>query len=319
MNPRLSVVVPVLNESKNLPALMDGLSRALHGLPAEFLFIDDGSTDDGASLIEQRRVQDPRVHLVSLARRFGQTAALSAGLEKARGDVIVTLDADGQNDPADIPALLALLDQGADVVCGWRRTRHDPWLSRRLPSGIANRIISWVTGVALHDYGCTLKAFRRSAVEGLRLYGEMHRLIPVWCAWRGAVIREIEVRHHPRVHGRSHYGIGRTFKVLLDLLTAKFFFSFLTSPSHPLGGLGLVFLFLGFLSGLFPILDKFVFNHWPLYRIPFMILSVFLGLLGMQFLALGVLAEILVRIYYENRGEKPYRVKRVVPDDAAPR
>jgi glycosyltransferase involved in cell wall biosynthesis len=305
-----SIVVPVHNEAASLPRLFDSLDRALTGTDCETIFVDDGSTDGSRDLLRQRSQRNPRSRLVALSRNFGQTAALAAGLDAATGDVIVTLDADGQNDPADIPALLRSLGEGVDVVCGWRKNRRDAWLTRLLPSRLANRLITAVTGVRLHDHGCTLKAFRRSAIEGLRLYGEMHRLIPVWCAWRGAVIREVEVGHHPRREGRSHYGLGRTFKVLLDLLTAKFFLSFLGSPSHALGGAGLLLMGGGFLSGTLAIIDKLGGNHWPAFRVPLMILSVFLGLLGAQFIALGILAEVLVRIYYENRGEKIYRLAR---------
>jgi len=303
-----SVVVPFHNEEACLPALLEALQRALDGTDHEVIFVDDGSTDGGRALLADRVRQNPRLRLVRLSRNFGQTAALAAGLDAAKGEFIVTLDADGQNDPADIPALLQELNAGADVACGWRRHRQDAWLTRLLPSRIANKIIAGVTGVPLHDHGCTLKAFRRSAIEGLRLYGEMHRLIPVWCAWRGARIREVEVRHHPRAGGRSHYGLGRTFKVFLDLLTAKFFLSYLSSPSHALGGAGLMLMAAGFLSGALAIIDKVGLDRWPAFRVPLMILAVFLGLLGAQFIALGILAEVLVRIYYENHGGKPYRL-----------
>jgi glycosyltransferase involved in cell wall biosynthesis len=310
----LSIVIPFHNEADSLPALVAGLRSSLPASAVEFLFVDDGSTDGSEVLIKSAVSEDPRFRLIRLARRFGQTAALSAGLERVRGDVVVTLDADGQNDPEDIPRLVAALDGGAEVACGWRWNRQDPFLSRRLPSLLANRLISWVTGVRLHDYGCTLKAYRRSALKDVRLYGDMHRLIPVWCAWKGAKLVEVEVTHHPRRHGCSKYGLGRTFRVLLDLLTAKFFLSYLSSPSHALGGLGFLLFAAAFGAGLFPILDKFFFHAWGHLRIPFMIFSVFLGLMGMQFLALGVLAEILVRIYYENRNERPYRVLSVYPD-----
>ncbi len=310
----ISIVLPIHNEAANLPDLLEALDRALSAIDHETILVNDGSTDGTGEFLDARVRRDPRTRVFHLARNFGQTAALSAGLDAARGDVIVTLDADGQNDPADIPKLLDALAKGADVASGWRRVRRDPWLTRILPSRIANAFIARVTGVPLHDYGCTLKAYRRSILGDLRLYGEMHRLIPVWCAWKGARIVEVEVRHHPRRFGRSKYGIGRTFRVLLDLLTAKFFYSYLASPSHALGGVGFLLIGGGFFAGLFPILDKFVFNQWGPLRVPFMIFSVFLGLLGMQFLALGVLAEILVRIYYENRDEHPYRIARASPE-----
>jgi glycosyltransferase involved in cell wall biosynthesis len=203
------------------------------------------------------------------------------------------------------------------VVSGWRFDRQDPWFTRKLPSSIANGLISLVTGVALHDYGCTLKAYRREVLKDVRLYGEMHRFIPAWCEWKGAKVREVKVRHHPRRRGASKYGLGRTFKVMLDLITAKFFSSYLSKPSYFFGGLGMILVFLGFWAGLFPILDKLFFNHWAYLRIPFMILSIFLGMLGTQFIVLGLLAEILIRIYYENKNERPYRVARVLGGETA--
>ncbi len=309
--PAITIVVPVYNEAGNLPPLISALAAALSNTEFEVVFVNDGSSDESPSLLDRQAFANPRWSVIHLSRNFGQTAALAAGIYHARGDVLVTLDADGQNDPVDILRLVDALKNSADVACGWRRDRKDTWLTRKVPSRLANALISWVTGVSLHDHGCTLKAFRRSAIGELRLYGEMHRLIPVWCAWKGARLVEVEVRHHPRRLGRSHYGLGRTFKVLLDLITAKFFFSFLGSPSHALGGVGFILLGMGFLAGLFPILDKFWFAQWGHLRIPFMIFSVFLGLLGMQFLALGVLAEILVRIYYENKNERPYRIARI--------
>lgn len=318
MAPALSIVIPVHNESGSLPGLLDGLESALASVEHEVILVNDGSTDGSADLLDQRARRSPNVRVIHLTRNFGQTAALSAGLEAARGEIVATMDADGQNDPADIGPLAEAVRAGADVACGRRASRQDVWLTRRLPSAIANAVIRYVTGVRLHDYGCTLKAFRRSVVTDLRLYGEMHRLIPIWCAWRGASIVEIDVRHHPRRTGRSHYGLGRTFRVFLDLLTAKFFYSYLANPSHALGGLGIVLLCGSFLAGLFPILDKFYFNHWGPQRVPFIIFSVFLGLLGMQFIALGILAEILIRIYYESRGGRPYRVARTVPAESAP-
>lgn len=313
MTPEISVVIPVYNEEESLPLLLDSLFKELKDLSAEVIAVDDGSTDGTFRLLEERVKADPRLKAVRLTRNFGQTAALAAGFEAAQGRVVVPLDADGQNDPADVPRLLEEIRRGADVVSGWRHRRQDPWLTRRLPSAAANRIISWVTGVSLHDYGCTLKAYRREILQGLRLYGEMHRFLPAWCAWRGARIAELKVNHFPRRHGRSKYGLLRTFKVLLDLITAKFFVSYLTKPSYFFGGLGMLLMAGGFFSGLFPILDKFVMDRWGHLRIPFMILSVFLGLLGAMFIVLGLLAEILVRIYYENKNERPYRIAAVLP------
>ncbi|HRY29181.1 MAG TPA: glycosyltransferase family 2 protein [Elusimicrobiota bacterium] len=310
--PKVSLVIPVLNEEASLPGLLDSLDRALAGIPFEAIFVDDGSTDGSLRLLEDRARADARVKVISFIRNFGQTPALAAGIDMARGDAIVCLDADGQNDPADIPGLLDELGRGADVVSGWRYPRRDPFLTRRLPSFLANHLISCVTGVRLHDYGCTLKAYRRHVLQGLRLYGEMHRFLPAWCAWKGAKITEVRVRHHPRRLGKSKYGIVRTFKVLLDLITAKFFASYLTKPSYFFGGAGLALLFFSVIAGLLPIYDKFVLDSYGHLRIPFMILSIFLGLLGAQFIVFGLLAEILIRIYYENKGERPYQVAKIV-------
>ncbi|MGQ0644077.1 MAG: glycosyltransferase, partial [Elusimicrobiota bacterium] len=263
------------------------------------------------ALLEARAKSDPRLKVITFARNFGQTAAMAAGFDAARGAVVVCLDADGQNDPGDVPLQLAEIERGADVVSGWRHDRQDPWLSRKLPSALANGLISLVTGVALHDYGCTLKAYRRTVLKDLRLYGEMHRFLPAWCVWKGAKVTEVKVRHHPRRLGKSKYGIGRTFKVVLDLMTAKFFASYLNKPSYFFGGLGMLSIFLGFLAGFTALLDKFVLNQWGPFRVPLIILSVFLGLLGTQFAVLGLLAEILIRIYYENKNERPYRIAKI--------
>ena len=308
----ISVVIPVHNEAESLPPLFATLARELAPLEYELIWVNDGSTDGSGELLDATTAKNPHMSVLHFARNFGQTAALAAGLAAARGDIFVCMDADGQNDPADIPRLVQAIRDGADVVSGWRRQRNDPWLTRRLPSALANGLISRVTQVSLHDHGCTLKAYRRDMFQRLRLYGEMHRFIPVWCAWDGAKIVEMEVTHHPRRQGKSKYGVGRTLRVILDLLTVKFFSSYLGSPNHVLGGIGLGFLGLGFLAGLFPFLDKFVWHQWGPLRIPALILSVFLGILGVQSVILGLLAEILIRIYYENKNERPYRVARAV-------
>ncbi len=310
--PTVSLILPVFPERGLLPSLFDQLVPLLDSLDAELIWVNDGSTDGSGAMLDELAAKDPRVSVLHFARNFGQTAALAAGLAAARGDIFVCMDADGQNDPADVPRLVQAIREGADVVSGWRKHRRDPWLTRRLPSAIANGLISRVTQVSLHDHGCTLKAYRREMFKRLRLYGDMHRFIPVWCAWEGAKIVELEVTHHPRRQGKSKYGLGRTLRVILDLLTVKFFSSSLGSPNHVLGGIGLGFLGLGFLAGVFPFLDKFVWNQWGPLRIPALILSVFLGILGVQSIILGLLAEILIRIYYENKNERPYRVARVV-------
>jgi glycosyltransferase involved in cell wall biosynthesis len=311
MSDKISIVVPVYNEAESLPAFFKSLDAALGEISCEVVVVDDGSTDASPALLEVRAKSDPRLKVITFARNFGQTAAMAAGFDAARGAVVVCLDADGQNDPGDVPLLLAEIERGADVVSGWRHDRQDPWLSRKLPSALANGLISLVTGVSLHDYGCTLKAYRRAVLKDLRLYGEMHRFLPAWCVWKGAKVTEVKVRHHPRRLGKSKYGIGRTFKVVLDLMTAKFFASYLNKPSYFFGGLGMLSIFLGFLAGFTALLDKFVLNQWGPFRVPLIILSVFLGLLGTQFAVLGLLAEILIRIYYENKNERPYRIAKV--------
>jgi len=308
----LSIVTPVYNEIESLPAFCQSLRNALKDYAHEILFVDDGSTDGSREFLEEECRKGTGFSVICLARNFGQTAALAAGIDAASGEIIVCMDSDGQNNPADVPRLVAEIKNGADVVSGWRHPRQDPFLTRRLPSQIANWMISTVTGVPLHDYGCTLKAYKRNILQDIRLYGEMHRLIPAWCAWRGAKIREVQVHHERRRHGKSKYGMGRIFKVVLDLFTTKFFSSYLTKPSYIFGGVGFAFLFLGFLAGLFPIIDKFVLNMWGNLRVPFIILSVFFGILGVQFVVLGLFAEILVRIYYETKNDRPYRITRTV-------
>lgn len=311
-SPAVSLVIPVFNEKGCLPFLVDQLAPLLQSLNAELIWVNDGSTDGSGAFLDGLAKKDPRVSVLHFSRNFGQTAALAAGLAAARGEVMVCMDADGQNDPADIPRLVQAIREGADVASGWRRHRQDPWLSRNLPSALANALISRVTQVRLHDHGCTLKAYRREVFQRLRLYGEMHRFIPVWCAWDGAKIVELEVTHHLRKQGRSKYGLGRTVRVILDLMTVKFFSSYLGSPNHVLGGIGLSLLALSFVAGVFPFLDKFVWHQWGPLRIPSLILSVFLGILGVQSVILGLLAEILIRIYYENKNERPYRIARSV-------
>jgi len=311
MKPYLSIVIPVFNEAEVLHPFLEKLRKSMQSLSCEVLLVDDGSTDGSLDILKNHIAEDNRFHVVEFTRNFGQTAALAAGFELAKGEIIVCLDADGQNDPADIQLLVKEIERGADVVSGWRHSRKDAYLSRRLPSILANQLISRVTGVFLKDYGCTLKAYRKNVLKNLRLYGEMHRFIPAWCAWQGARIKEVKVQHHPRTGGRSKYGIGRIFKVVLDLITAKFFSSYLTKPSYFFGGVGFLFIFVGFFTGLFPIIDKFIFNLWGHLRIPFMILTVFLGLIGIQFVVLGLLAEILIRIYYATKDERPYRIAHV--------
>lgn len=312
MNLSLSVVVPVFDERGNLAPLVAAIHKSLSGLSYEVILVDDGSTDGSSAELERLVKTHPHMTAIFLARRYGQTSALAAGFKEARGEFIAALDADGQNDPEDIRRLMAQTDQGFDVVSGWREQRQDPFWSRRLPSWVANRIIAWTTGVPLHDFGCTLKIYRRSALEGLRLYGEMHRLLPAWCVWRGARITEIPVQHHPRTQGRSKYGMGRTFKVLLDLFTAKFIGSYFTKPNYVFGGFAFVLYCIALLSALIAFYDKLGPNAWPALRVPLLLLTCLAGIVGTLLMLMGLIAEMLVRVYYEITDEYPYRTRQVL-------
>jgi glycosyltransferase involved in cell wall biosynthesis len=308
----VSVVIPLYNEQENVARLAAALRATLSTLnrPWEVLLVNDGSTDATADLLDQEAARDPHFAAVHLRRHFGQTAALAAGFDFAQGDIIVVLDADLQNDPADIPKLLAKLEEGYDVVSGWRRQRRDRWLTRVLPSRLANWLISLLTGVHLHDYGCSLKAYRREVLAGVRLYGEMHRFLPALCYWAGATIAEAEVTHHPRRFGRSKYGLGRISRVLLDLLTVKFLLSYSTMPIRIFGSAGL----LSFLAGL--VLAGYltwlkVAHGVALASRPALMLAVLLMIIGAQFISMGLLGELLARTYYESQGKKIYAVRRV--------
>lgn len=309
-NPYLSIVIPVYDEEENIADLAAQLHPVVTALgrPAEVLLIDDGSRDRSYEEIRKTVARYPGWRALRLATNFGQTAALAAGIRHARGEVIACLDADLQNDPQDIPALLAKLDEGYDVVSGWRRDRQDPWLSRRLPSEAANWIISKVTGVALHDYGCTLKVYRSSFIKELRLYGEMHRFIPAFAAFLGARITEQPVRHRPRARGASKYGLGRIVKVLLDLITVKFMDEYITKPIYLFGGGGLLMGLAGASMAAVTLYKKFFLGIYvkdqPLFQV-----SIFFGLIGFQLVLLGLLAEILIRVYYDIKDKPSYFVR----------
>ncbi|MEW6277687.1 MAG: glycosyltransferase family 2 protein [Candidatus Eremiobacterota bacterium] len=310
--PDLSLVVPVYNEEDNLLPLYRQVAGAMEGLGKtwELVLVDDGSRDGSLARMESLAAEDPRVVVVSLRRNFGQTAAMAAGFDHARAAVVVTLDADLQNDPADIGKLLPCIEQGYDVVSGWRRKRQDAFASRTLPSRIANSLISWITGVHLHDYGCTLKAYRREVLERLRLYGEMHRFLPALLAQQGARIVEVEVGHHPRLHGTSKYGLNRTFKVVLDLITVKFLGSYGTKPIYVFGTLGLLLCASGLAAGLRMIYLKLV-RGISMILTPYPVLTAMLLILGAQCLLMGLLAELIVRTYHESQGKQIYVLRRV--------
>jgi glycosyltransferase involved in cell wall biosynthesis len=320
-DPALSVVIPVYNEEENVGPLLAGLRDALEGLgqPYEVIVIDDGSTDATFDRLRDALADLPRLQVVRLRANFGQTAALAAGFDVARGEVVVTLDGDGQNDPADIPRLLGKLKEGFDVVSGWRRSRRDPFWSRRLPSHLANALISWITGVRLHDYGCALKVYRREILRDVALYGEMHRFLPALCRWVGATVGELPVGHRPRQRGVSKYGLGRTVRVLLDLLTVKFLMSYWTRPIQIFGLLGLIASGLGAALGCVLSYQKLVLGI-GLGNRPLLLLAVLLVVIGLQFVSMGLLGEMLVRTYHESQRKPVYTIRDIVggaPRDAA--
>jgi glycosyltransferase involved in cell wall biosynthesis len=316
----ISVVIPVYNEAEALPELYRALTQTLDRLrqSAEIIFADDGSRDGSAEALDGFAEADARVRVLHLSRNYGQTAALMAAIQSSTGDVVIPMDGDGQNDPADIPRLLAKLDEGYDVVSGWRVARRDDALTRRLPSVIANRLISALLHVPLHDYGCTLKAYRREVVEDVRLYGEMHRFIPIYAAWEGARVTELAVAHHPRRFGRSKYGIGRIARVLLDLLILYFIDRAFDRPIQFFGKLGLGFLVLSVAVFGWAVVLKYAWDV-TLIQTPLPLLAATIGLSGVLFLLLGIIAEVQARIYFEARGRPPYKIRRVVQHGAPQR
>jgi glycosyltransferase involved in cell wall biosynthesis len=308
----LSVVIPVYNEEENVRLLHESLRNALDPLNQEYelLFVDDGSTDSTLPILEEIQAQDNKVVVLSLRRNFGQTAAFAAGFDFSRGDVVVTMDGDLQNDPADIPKLLELIKE-SDLVSGWRKKRKDPFFSRRLPSMMANWLISKVTGVKLHDYGCSLKAYRRDVIKNLKLYGEMHRFIPAVASWYGVRVSEVETVHHPRMRGKSKYGISRTVKVVLDLITVKFLQSFSTKPIQFFGPFGILSGFLGFLILLYLSADKLLFGK-DIGGRPLLLLGALLIIVGIQLIGMGLLGEMLVRVYHESQKKPIYVIKKIL-------
>ncbi len=311
--PHISLVIPLYNEQDSIPELHQQVSAALeaYGRPYEVIVVDDGSSDQSFSLLSGIAQRDSHWRIVRLRRNFGQTPAFAAGFDRARGDVVITMDADLQNDPADIPLLMQKIGEGYDIVSGWRVDRKDTFLSRRLPSMIANRLISRTTGVHLHDYGCSLKAYRREVVKNLRLYGELHRFVPAVASWMGVSIAEVPVNHRPRAHGHSKYGISRTFRVMLDLLTVYFLLSYSTRPIHVFGGVGLLSSGLGFVLGLYLSFVKLVLGQ-DIGSRPLLLLAVLLIVVGVQMIAMGLLGELIVRTYYESQDKPIYFVREIV-------
>jgi glycosyltransferase involved in cell wall biosynthesis len=312
MKEKVSIIVPVYNERQNLEPFMTSLTHALEptGEEYEVLLIDDGSTDGSHAYLDTLPEKNARVRVIQFRRNFGQTAAMAAGFDYASGSILIPMDADLQNDPLDIPAILAKLREGHDVVSCWRQNRQDSWLTRRLPSKLANLLISSISGVRLHDYGCTLKGYRREVVKHIRLYGEMHRFIPIYASWAGARVAEIPVRHHARFSGSSKYGLSRTFKVILDLITVKMLGSYSTKPMYFFGGVGLTACAGGFAFALLTLFDKY-YNGVKAHRNPLLLLAVFLFLLGVQFILMGLVAELVIRTYFESQGKTPYIVREI--------
>ena len=310
----LSLIIPVYNEAENLPILYDSIQETLKANKNiwEVIFVDDGSGDNSFDVLKSLVEKDPEhIRVVAFRRNFGQTAAITAGIDYAHGEIIVLLDADLQNDPADIPMLLAKLDEGYDLVSGWRRDRKDNRLTRTLPSNIANGLISWVTGVYLHDYGCSLKAYRREALKGFRLYGEMHRFIPVFAHSVGARITEVPVRHHARKFGQANYGLDRTMKIILDLFTVKFLLNYSHKPMRLFGGAGMLFISGGGVL-LFYLFIRRMLESVPVLGSPLFQLGIMLLILGSQSILMGLIAELLARTYHESQSKPTYTIRTVL-------
>ncbi len=308
--PEVSIFLPVYNEEPNLLPLHAKLDEALKTLDrsAEIVYVDDGSTDGSLKILREITDLDPRVRVVALRRNYGQTAAMAAGIDAASGKVLIPMDADLQNDPADITRLLKKLDEGYDVVSGWRKNRKDKMITRKIPSMMANRLISWIGGVPLHDYGCSLKAYRRESLQDVRLYGEMHRFIPIYASWAGARVTEIPVEHHARTMGKSKYGLSRTLKVVFDFMTNKFMASYHTKPIYVFGSFGMFAFAISLFAGLYAVFLK-LFHKADFVQTPLPILAIVMFAVGVQFLLMGLLAEMLVRTYHESQAKAIYAVR----------
>lgn len=305
--PELSVIVPVYNERDDIARLHQGIAEALEGRDFEVLYVDDGSDDGTGAILDELGESDPRIRVIHFVRNYGQTAALTAGFRNAAAPVLVTMDADYQNDPADIPMMLGHLDE-FDVVCGWRKHRQDARFTRLIPSMAANWLISALSKVPLHDYGCTLRAYRREFVQDIPLYGEMHRFIPIYVTWAGARLTEVPVRHHPRIHGEAKYGLERIFKVLLDLTTVKFLRDFFVTPIYFFGWVGFMLVFAGLISGALAIPCWYLVDR-PLIAACLTIVAPMLSIFGVVEITLGIIAEVLIRMHYEIQGKNPYKIR----------
>jgi glycosyltransferase involved in cell wall biosynthesis len=326
MGPDLSIIVPVYNEEESLPLLYKALKESLDALGKtyEVILVDDGSTDGSLEIAEGMAANDPTIKVIAFRRNFGQTAAMDAGFKYAKGQVLIPLDADLQNDPKDIVHLLEQIDQGYDVVKGWRHKRQDAYWTKTLPSRIANRIISSVTGVHLHDYGCTLTAYRQEIMKEVNLYGEMHRFIPVYAHWAGGKVTEIPVTHHARKFGTSKYTLSKTFRVILDLLTVRLLVAYATKPLYFFGRFAFAVFILAGLCGGVTLMKKafggaagFWSGH-PLFKDPFFYMSIFFSIAGIQVILFGLLAELNIRTYYESQGKQPFVVKKTINMESSP-
>jgi len=306
----ISVTVPICNEAGNLPALYERVRAAMVkiGQPWEMILVNDGSSDGSEELLDELAAKDSQVKVIHFRRNMGQTAAMMAGFDHARGDIIIPMDGDLQNDPDDIPAMLAKIEEGYDVVSGWRKDRKDNALRRNLPSIMANRLISFVSGVRLHDFGCSLKVYRRDVLEGVRLYGEMHRFLPIYARWHGAKITEVEVRHYARTSGTSKYGLERVLKVLFDLMVVKFLDRYQQKPMYLFGFAGFTSLLVGFLSGTFALWRKFVEGE-SFIKNPLLLLSVLTLVAGVMCIFMGLLAEMITRTFFESQGKAVYLIR----------
>ncbi|MBF0128195.1 MAG: glycosyltransferase family 2 protein [Magnetococcales bacterium] len=309
----LSIIIPVYNEEENILPLCEDLIAVLGSVGSDYevILIDDGSQDGSLQRLRQVAARHPAFRVIRFRRNFGQTAAIMAGIEHARGEVIIPMDSDRQNDPRDIPRLLAKLHEGYDVVSGWRKDRKDNPLIRTLPSRVANWLISRISGVPLHDYGCTIKAYRRTIIEGVKLYGEMHRFIPIYAHWMGASVTELEVTHHPRSSGQSKYGLNRIVKVILDLIVLKFLEKYFVKPIHLFGSFGLLALLISLASGTLAFFLKF-FRETPFITTPLPLLSVMAFMIGIMAILLGLVAEMLVRTYFESQGRSTYLIRESI-------
>jgi glycosyltransferase involved in cell wall biosynthesis len=314
---QLSVFLPVYNEEDNLGPLHEKLTNAMAtlGRTYEVIYVDDGSTDRSYEVLKSIAEADPRAKVVRFRRNYGQTAAMAAGIQAASGEILIPMDADMQNDPADIARLLEKLDEGYDVISGWRKDRQDNAVTRNLPSWVANWLISTISGVHLHDYGCSLKAYRRDVLQDVKLYGEMHRFIPIYASWAGARVAEIPVTHHPRIHGQSKYGLNRIFKVVLDLITVKFLSSYATKPIYVFGGAGFLSIFLSMLAGSWAVYLKLI-GYADFIQTPLPLLTVTLFMLGVQIILMGLLAEMIMRTYHESQDKATFTVRNVLNLDA---